>query len=67
MIDNGDGRRGRKINDGVRKGMPLRRLAALIDFPDSAEVSIPVAIKRIGDRGVDCISHRFAQELKLKF
>jgi len=38
-IDNRDGRRGRKINDGIRKGMPLRRLAAVIDFPDSAEVS----------------------------
>lgn len=64
------GRRGRKINDGVRKGMPLRRLAAVIDF------------SRFGREGVDSRSgetHRrsrcrlriadreFAQELKLKF
>lgn len=26
------GERGRKINDGIRKGMPLRRQAAVIDF-----------------------------------
>lgn len=41
------GERGRKINDGVRKGMPLRRQAAVIDFAISdGKVSIPIAVKK---------------------
>lgn len=45
--------------------MPLRRLAALIDFLDSAErVSIPVAIKHIGDRDADRVSPIANSEIK---
>lgn len=62
--------RGRKINDGVRKGMPLRRLAAVIDFSRFGREGVD-SCRRETHRRSQCrlriADREFTQKLKLKF